>query len=62
MDEPEEFSIGGRVIWVTPMGAQSAMREGIGVQFMSENSKHVRQTIEAILGAMIQGEKRTDTM
>ena len=33
MDEPEKIPIAGKVVWVTPRGAQGNRTAGIGVQF-----------------------------
>ena len=33
MDEPEKIPINGKVVWVTPRGAQGNRQAGIGVQF-----------------------------
>ena len=33
MDEPEKIPINGKVVWVTPKGAQGNRQAGIGVQF-----------------------------
>ena len=33
MDEPEKIPIAGRVVWMTPAGAQGNRKAGIGVQF-----------------------------
>ena len=33
MDEPEKIPINGKVVWVTPKGAQGNRQAGIGGQF-----------------------------
>ena len=33
MDEPEKIPIAGRVVWITPAGAQGNRQAGVGVQF-----------------------------
>lgn len=33
MDEPEKLPVPGKVIWITPKGAQGNRAAGIGVQF-----------------------------
>ena len=33
MDEPEKIPIAGRVVWITPVGAQGNRQAGVGVQF-----------------------------
>ncbi|AKH69817.1 Tfp pilus assembly protein PilZ [Spongiibacter sp. IMCC21906] len=61
MDETEKLPIAGRVIWITPRGAQSNRAAGIGVQFIGEdNSAHKK--IEAYLAGVIESDKPTHTM
>ena len=38
MDEPEKVPVAGRVIWITPKGAQGNKVAGIGVQFTGDES------------------------
>src|SRR5690554_8197329 len=33
MDEPEKIPVAGKVVWITPKGAQGNRAAGIGVQF-----------------------------
>ena len=33
MDEPEKIPVAGKVVWITPQGAQGNRVAGIGVQF-----------------------------
>lgn len=62
LDEPEVHIIGGRVIWITPKGAQGNKSAGIGVQFTSENKRQVCNKIEKILGGKFKSPHSTDTM
>lgn len=61
MDEPEKIPIAGRVVWVTPRGAQGNRTSGIGVQF-SEQDAAANGKIEEYLAGMIGGERPTHTM
>jgi type IV pilus assembly protein PilZ len=63
MDDPNKLPISGRVIWITPAGAQGNRQQGIGVQFDdNEGSSVVRQKIEGILGNALKSTRQTHTM
>ena len=49
MDEPEKIPINGKVVWITPKGAQGNRQAGIGVQF-SEADFAAATKIEDHLG------------
>ena len=49
LDEPEKMVIPGKVVWITPCGAQHKRKPGVGVQFSGEKAKAVRGKIEAML-------------
>ena len=38
MEEAEKLPVAGRVVWVTPRGAQSNRAAGIGVQFIGDDN------------------------
>ena len=58
----EKHSIAGKVIWITPRGAQGGLHAVIGVQLKGEVGQKVRDTIETHLDGMLTGEMRTETM
>ncbi len=63
MDDPAKLPISGRVIWITPSGAQGNRQQGIGVQFdENEASMIVRTKIEGILGNSMKATRPTHTM
>jgi len=63
MDESEKIPFAGRVVWITPKGAQGNRLAGIGVQFNDDpNGKTVRNKIEAYLGGTLKSERPTHTM
>ncbi|HCR78656.1 MAG TPA: pilus assembly protein PilZ, partial [Alcanivorax sp.] len=37
MDEPEKIPVAGKVVWITPQGAQGNRSAGIGVQFSDQD-------------------------
>ncbi len=61
-DQPEPYLVEGRVIWVTPKGAQGNKPAGIGVQFTSDNKQQVTSLIEAYLAGKLKSTQSTDTM
>ncbi|MBI2786501.1 MAG: PilZ domain-containing protein [Legionella longbeachae] len=62
MDEEEPYEVMGKVIWITPKGAQGNKVPGIGAQFIGENSRNLCNKIETYLAGMIKSNKLTDTM
>ena len=61
MDEPEKIPINGKVVWVTPKGAQGDRQAGIGVQF-SESNFAAATKIEEHLGNGLVSDRPTHTM
>ncbi|MEE4202127.1 MAG: PilZ domain-containing protein [Halieaceae bacterium] len=61
MDEPEKIPIAGKVVWITPVGAQGNRQAGIGVQF-SEQDAAANAKIENHLGGALNSDRQTHTM
>jgi len=61
MVEPEKIPIAGRVVWITPPGAQGNRQAGVGVQF-SEQDATANAKIEIHLGGALSSERQTHTM
>lgn len=61
MDEPEKIPVAGKVVWVTPKGAQGSRAAGVGVQFNSAEEA-ARTKIEAYLAGAIGSDRPTHTM
>lgn len=61
MDEPEKIPVAGKVVWITPQGAQGNRSAGIGVQF-SDQDDTARRTIETHLAGALQSDRPTHTM
>ena len=61
MDEPEQIPITGKVIWITPKGAHSNRREGIGIQF-SDGNETPANKIETHLAGLLESDRPTQTM
>lgn len=63
MEDPGKIPLSGRVIWITPHGAQANRQQGIGVQFDdNEAAQTVRAKIEAILGNAMKASRQTHTL
>ncbi|GAP75750.1 MULTISPECIES: PilZ domain-containing protein [Pseudoalteromonas] len=60
-DSLEDDVVTGKVVWVTPIGAQSSNPPGIGIGFIDDKT-HVRDKIEKMLGTMLNSGNPTYTM
>ena len=61
MDEPEKIPVAGKVIWVTPKGAQGNSAAGIGVQF-NEEDETAKNKIETYLAGALSSDRPTHSM
>ncbi|MDR6960700.1 pilus assembly protein PilZ [Pseudomonas brassicacearum] len=61
MDEPEKIPVAGKVIWMTPKGAQGNRAAGVGVQF-NEGDSSARNQIETHLAGTLKSDRPTHTM
>ena len=61
LDEPERIPVAGRVVWVTPKGAQGQRVPGAGVHFGEEDA-FLREKIENYLDGAQETDYRTHTM
>lgn len=59
-DSEDELPVPSKVVWITPVGAQSNRKPGIGVQFLDEGSARIR--IESVLAGLLTSDRQTDTM
>lgn len=63
LDEPDRLPVAGKVVWITPPGAQGNRVAGIGVQFAESGEGDAARTrIEAVLAGILTQEKPTHTM
>ena len=59
----ERLPVAGKVVWVTPPGAQGNRAAGIGVQFAdSPEGETVKGKIETLLAGTLNADKPTQTM
>ena len=61
MDETEKIPVAGKVVWVTPRGAQGNRAAGIGVQFNGQDDTATRK-IETYLAGALESDRPTHTM
>jgi type IV pilus assembly protein PilZ len=63
MDDPNKYAIAGKVVWITPVGANNNKTQGIGVHFPDdETGQRTRLRIEEILGAALRSSRATHTL
>jgi len=62
MGEEEKIPVAGRVIWITPKGAQGKRTAGIGVQFSEQDQGNTQKRIETYLAGALGGDKPTHTL
>jgi type IV pilus assembly protein PilZ len=62
MDEPERLPVAGKIIWITPVGAEGNRAAGIGVQFSDQDNGVARNKIEGLLAGKLKSDHPTHTM
>ena len=62
IEEPERLPVAGKVVWVTPVGAEGNKAVGIGLQFSDQDKGVARRKIEEYLAGMIGSDRPTHTM
>ena len=62
MEEPDRIPVAGKVIWVTPPGAEGNRAVGVGVQFSEQDKGVARRKIEEYLVGLLTSERPTHTM
>lgn len=62
MDETDKLPVAGKIVWVTPPGAQGNKAAGIGVQFSEQDNGQTRNKIEGYLAGALQADRPTHTM
>lgn len=61
MESAERLPVAGKVIWLTPAGAQNKRTQGIGVQFSEQDGGETQKKIETVLAGM-NADRPTYTM
>ena len=62
MDEPDKIPVAGKIIWITPVGAQGNRAAGIGVQFSDQDEGAARNKIEGFLAGALESDRPTHTL
>ncbi|MEE9396427.1 MAG: PilZ domain-containing protein [Methylococcales bacterium] len=62
MEETERLPIAGKIIWITPQGAEGYRAAGIGVQFSDQDGGLARSKIENYLAGALESDRPTHTM
>ncbi|NOR68655.1 MAG: pilus assembly protein PilZ [Methylomarinum sp.] len=62
MDETERLPIAGKIIWITPAGAEGYRAAGVGVQFSDQDGGAARNKIETYLAGALESDSPTHTM
>jgi len=62
MDEPERIPVAGKIVWITPVGAEGNRSAGIGVQFSEQDGGATRDKIETYLAGALESNRPTHTM
>ncbi|WP_067521042.1 PilZ domain-containing protein [Endozoicomonas ascidiicola] len=61
MDEAEKIPVPGKVVWITPAGAQGGRQAGVGIQF-NDPTDNVRTKIETYIAGALNSDRPTNTM
>lgn len=62
IDETERLPVAGKIIWITPNGAEGYRATGVGVQFSDQDGGTARNKIETYLAGAIESDRPTHTM
>ena len=62
MDSAERLPVAGKVVWITPRGAQGKRAQGIGVQFSAQDGGETMKKIESQLAGMLGADRPTHTV
>ncbi|MBK1645301.1 pilus assembly protein PilZ [Thiocapsa imhoffii] len=62
MDEPDRIPVAGKVVWITPAGAEGSRATGVGIQFSDQDKGMARRKIEGYLAGSMQSDRPTHTL
>lgn len=62
VEHSERLPVAGRVVWITPRGAQGQRQPGIGVQFSSQDGGATQQKLESLLAGSLESARPTNTL
>lgn len=58
----ENLPVSGRVVWITPRGAQANRTVGVGIQFSEMDNGETKSKIEKLLAGALASDRITHTM
>lgn len=61
MDELEPIPVAGKIVWITPMGAQGTRPTGVGIQFNGDGDT-IKNKIETYLAGSLKSDRPTHTL
>jgi type IV pilus assembly protein PilZ len=61
MEEGQRIPVAGKVVWITPPGAEGGRAAGIGVQFSPQAGGVARNKIETYLAGALKSDRPTHT-
>lgn len=62
VDDNEKIPLSGKIVWITPKGAQNNKTAGVGVQFNSLDKGATRDKIEKLLAGALGSDRKNHTM
>jgi type IV pilus assembly protein PilZ len=62
MDDNDRLPVAGKIIWMTPVGAQGNRATGVGVQFSPQDKGATKNKIETHLAGAMKADRITHTM
>ncbi len=62
VEQDERLPVAGKVIWITPSGAQGKRTPGIGIQFSTQDGGVTQKKIETIIAGMRDSQHYSHTM
>ena len=62
MEETDKIPVAGKIVWITPVGAQGNRAAGIGVQFSDQDDGAARNKIEGYLAGALDSDRPTHTL
>ncbi|TVQ89158.1 MAG: pilus assembly protein PilZ [Chromatiaceae bacterium] len=62
MDATERIPVAGKIVWITPVGAEGNRAVGVGIQFHDQDQGEARRKIEEYLAGGLEAERPTHTM
>ena len=61
-DSKEKLPLAGKVVWITPEGAQGNKTAGVGVEFNELDKGATKSKIEQLLAGALGSDRKTHTM